>query len=110
MAVSEKYYIFLLTKGLECGIIVETGEIMIKTHTFNDKNYRIILDNLDGNCDTDDYLWLIVERDLSKRVGLETVIHEALHACNWPAKEGEVTVTAHDIARFLWRLGYRKVH
>jgi len=81
----------------------------IHTHTFNGKTYRIILDDLDGNCDTDDYLWLIVERDLSKRVGLETAIHEALHACSWSAKEELVTITAKDIARFLWRLNFRRV-
>jgi len=80
----------------------------IKTHTFGDIKYRIILDNLDGNCDTDNYYWLIVERDLSKLVGLETVIHEALHACDWRAHEDRVSVTAKDIARFLWRLGYRR--
>jgi len=79
----------------------------VRTHTFNGTQYKIILDNLDGNCDTDDCLWLIIERDLSKRVGLETAIHEALHACDWSAKENKVEVTAKDIARFLWRLGYR---
>lgn len=79
----------------------------IKTHTFDGIKYRIIIDDLDGNCDTDNHHWLIVERDLSKRIGLETVIHEALHACDWRAQEDKVTVTAKDIARFLWRLGYR---
>lgn len=80
----------------------------VRTATFNGKRYKIIIDDLDGNCDTDDYLWLIIERDLSKRVGLETAIHEALHACRWRAKENEVTTTARDIARFLWRLGFRR--
>ena len=80
----------------------------VRTATFNGKQYKIILDSLDGNCDTDDYLWLIVERDLSKRVGLETAIHESLHACDWSANEDKVTTTARDIARFLWRLGFRK--
>lgn len=80
----------------------------VRTATFNGKQYKIIIDDLDGNCDTDDHLWLIIERDLSKRVGLETVIHEALHACRWRAKEDEVTTTARDIARFLWRLGFRR--
>lgn len=80
----------------------------IKTHTFDGKQYRIILGDLDGNCDTDDYLWLIIERDLSKRIGLETAIHEALHACDWSTKEDKVEIIAHDIARFLWRLGFRR--
>lgn len=79
----------------------------VRTATFNGKQYKIILDSLDGNCDTDDYLWLIIERDLSKRVGLETAIHESLHACFWSMKEEKVGIVARDIARFLWRLGYR---
>lgn len=80
----------------------------VKTHTFNSRKYRVILGPLDGNCDTDDHYWIIVGRDLSKRVGLETAIHEALHACRWTAQEKTVTITAKDIARFLWRLGYRR--
>lgn len=80
----------------------------VKTHTFNGLKYHIILDSLDGNCDTDTKFWLIVERDLNKRVGLETAIHEALHACSWSTSEEKVTKVAYDIARFLWRLGYRR--
>lgn len=80
---------------------------VVKTHTFNDKKYHIILDELDGNTDTDDYYWLIVERDLSKRIGLETAIHESLHACDWRASEEKVEKVARDISRFLWRLGFR---
>ncbi len=38
---------------------------------------------------------------------LDTVIHEALHACT-DLSEDAVTETATDIARFLWRLGWRK--
>ena len=81
----------------------------VKTHTFNGKKYHIMLCDLDGNTDTDYKLWLIVERDLKKKIGLETTIHEALHACCWRSTEQKVENTARDIARFLWRLGYRKV-
>jgi len=80
-----------------------------KTATFNGKKYHIIIDNLDGNCDTDNKLWLVIERDLNKRIGLETAIHESLHACSWRTSEKKVEKTAKDIARFLWNLGYRKV-
>lgn len=79
-----------------------------KTHTFSGKKYHIIIGDLDGNCDTDSKLWLILERDLSKKVGLETAIHEALHACVWSKSEIIVEQTARDIARFLWNLGYRR--
>ncbi len=83
-------------------------ENKIKTHTFVGTKYHIIVGELDGNCDTDNNYWLIIERDLEKRIGLETAIHEALHACSWSTSEDKVTNTARDIARFLWRLGYRK--
>lgn len=78
-----------------------------KTHTFNGRRYHLIFDKCDGFCDTNNRYFIIIERDLTKRVGLETVIHEALHACNWHKDEDNVTQTAHDIARFLWNLGYR---
>lgn len=80
----------------------------VKTATFNNTIYHIILGELDGNVDTDDKYWLIAGRDLDKKVGLETIIHETLHACNWHASEELVETTARDIARFLWRLGYRR--
>lgn len=80
-----------------------------KTATFNGKKYHIITDNLDGNCDTDNKLWLIVERDLNKKIGLETAIHESLHACSWGTSEEKVERTAKDVARFLWNLGYRRI-
>jgi len=79
-----------------------------KTHTFNGRKYHLMFDELDGNCDTDDKYWLIVERDLSKRIGLETVIHEALHACNWSASEEKVAQTARDITRLLWNMNFRR--
>lgn len=45
--------------------------------------------------------------ELDTAAGLETAVHEALHACNWLKSEAKVTETAHDVAGFLWRLGYR---
>jgi hypothetical protein len=78
-----------------------------KTHTFNGCKYYLTFGDLDGNADTDDKYWIIIERDLTKKVGLETAIHESLHACNWHKSEEHVTQTAYDIARFLWNLGYR---
>jgi len=79
-----------------------------KTHTFNGRKYYLMFGKLDGNCDTDAKLWMILERDLSKRVGLETAIHEALHASVWAKSEKIVERTGKDIARFLWNLGYRR--
>ena len=78
-----------------------------KTNTFDGLQYSIMVGELDGNCDTDSKYWIILERDLKQRIGLETAIHEALHACSWSTKEEKVTQTARDIARFLWNLGFR---
>jgi len=80
-----------------------------KTHTFNGVKYHIIFDEIDGNCDTDTKFWIILMRDLNKKIGLETAIHESLHACSWKTEEEKVEQTARDIARFLWNLGYRKL-
>ena len=80
-----------------------------KIHTFNGLKYSIVIGEFDGYCDTDLKFAIVIERDLKKRIGMETAIHEGLHACNWNAQEEKVTKTANDIARFLWNLGYRKV-
>jgi len=38
---------------------------------------------------------------------LEVLIHEMLHACYWDLDEEAIDITARDIARVLFRLGYR---
>ena len=82
---------------------------MIKTHTFRGRKYKVTTEKLDGMCDTyNKERELVIMTDLNTRLGMETAIHEALHACCWPATEDNVEITAHDIGRFLWRLGYRK--
>jgi hypothetical protein len=64
---------------------------------------------MDGMCDTyNKERELVILTDLSTRKGMETAIHEALHCCKWSSSEETVTMTAYDLARFLWRLGYRK--
>jgi len=81
----------------------------VRTHTFNGRKYKITVDQLDGMCDTyKKERELVILADLNTMAGLETATHEALHCCRWSASEDLVTMTAHDIARFLWRLGYRK--
>ena len=82
---------------------------VLNSHTFNGITYDIVIGEFDGYTDTDDRYSLVIERDLNTRVGLETAIHESLHACNWHAKEELVSITAKDVARFLWRLGFRRV-
>jgi len=84
----------------------------IKTATFNAVKYEIdICGPLDGWCNSprgsDPVLRICT--DLDKQKGLETAIHESLHACFWAKSEKKVAQTATDIARFLWRLGYRRI-
>ena len=80
----------------------------MKTHTFCGKKYQITLGSFDGLTDTfSKERELIIMADLNTLTGLETAIHEALHACDWNKNEIMVGQTGHDIARFLWRLRYR---
>ena len=80
----------------------------MKTHTFCGRKYIIDIGSFDGLCNTHKPEHEIhILRDLKTKAGLETAIHESLHACQWPASEERTEQTAYDIARFLWRLGYR---
>ena len=82
----------------------------VETATMCGKKYRVTNGEFDGLCDT-----FSKERELinltpkGTRKHLETWIHESLHACDWNKCEIMVEQTAKDIARLLWRLGYREV-
>ena len=47
-----------------------------------------------------------INKQLSGRIKLEIIIHEALHACAWDLDEEAVSETAKDISRLLWRERY----
>jgi len=81
----------------------------IRTHTFNGRKYQIdIKDSIDGVCDQyNTNRCLLICADLSKRNGLITAIHEALHAESWVKDEDTVDRVSKEIGTFLWRLGYR---
>lgn len=49
-----------------------------------------------------------VANNLLPRQELEIVIHEALHAADWFKDEAWIDPVAEDIARLLWKLGWRK--
>ena len=67
----------------------------------------MLIGKFDGLADTDDEYAIVIMRDLDTKAGLETVVHEALHAGAWSKSEEVVGRTAREIARLLWRLGYR---
>ena len=82
----------------------------IKTHTFNGANYDMHFGACYGGCDPPNKQrpnWVNSVGDTKSRKFLEISIHESLHACNWKASEELVTQTAYDIARLIWKMGYR---
>lgn len=48
-----------------------------------------------------------VDSRLTGEERLEVVIHEVIHAALWHLDEEYVEATARDLARILWRLGYK---
>lgn len=84
---------------------------MVKTHKFGTQVYNIIIEKLDGYCDVpseSDNLNLTIPHDPSNtKKFLETVVHESLHASFPHMAEERVDRAGKDIARLLWRLGYR---
>ena len=82
----------------------------MKTHTFNGVKYDVHFGARYGDCDPPNKItpnWVNCVEDKESRKFLEICIHESLHACSWKASEEKVTQTAYDIARLLWKLGYR---
>lgn len=65
-----------------------------------------------GKCDPPDKVGrtITVSKEASGLKELDTLIHEMQHACNWlQASEEFIGQSSTDIAKVLWRLGYRKV-
>jgi len=52
---------------------------------------------------------VLIDTRLKGRARLETEVHEALHACFPQICEETITESGRDIARILYRLGYRLV-
>jgi hypothetical protein len=64
----------------------------------------------EGRCDPPDqpHKTISIARRLRGERQLDVLLHELLHACNWQLAEEHITQIATDIARALWRLGYRQ--
>tara|TARA_E500000331_G_C17257257_1_gene713635 strand:- start:2186 stop:2635 length:450 start_codon:yes stop_codon:yes gene_type:complete len=79
----------------------------------NGKRYVMVLSDFPhaGECDDPNirYKKIKIKKGLKGQHHLDTLVHEALHACLWMASEEWVSETASDISRILWRLGYRRV-
>jgi len=88
----------------------------VKTHLFRHKRWRIhdsqyLRDGTLGECRYEDSRRKCPVLYIPTRGGtleaLDTIVHEALHACVELDEHG-VSQTATSIAGLLWRLGWRK--
>jgi len=86
----------------------------IKTHTFRGVRHDItditFTEEVDGLCIQPNYPKgeIILFTNRAPKIFLESAIHEALHALNWSIPEDVVLERAQELARWLWRLGYRR--
>jgi len=71
---------------------------------------RVVLHNNLGECDGPHIRnkEIRVDRRLKNQDELEVFVHEAMHAIDWKLDEEHVGKASADLARMLWKLGYRK--
>jgi len=85
----------------------------VKSHTFNGTRYLVESEfKLGGYAEVPcrgTTPELYIDPTLKGCQHLEVAVHEALHAAFLAAPEELVRVSARDIGRFLWRLGYRRI-
>ena len=90
----------------------------VRTHTFNGTKYGICeITEIGGLCDLEGQELTILRGNNIKALG--SALEEGLHALNIPdrflhkpdkeVEIGQSTSKVDDVARFLWRLGYRKI-
>lgn len=79
---------------------------MLKSVKLNGKRYSIYT-NCDGLC-IDDERAIVINADLDTKNGMETAIHEALHAIDWNMSESKVNLLAQNLAHFLWQAKFRR--
>jgi hypothetical protein len=85
--------------------------MVVRTATLNGTSYDLDLTGpLDGlmHDPRTSRPYITVCRSLDTKVGLESLIHECLHACFPTVGEDKITQTGNEMARLLWRLGYRR--
>ena len=87
----------------------------MKTATFLGKTWRVIFSRrkseygkIESPTKKGKRIILPPPHTVTPEEELCTAIHEALHACMWWLDEEYVDDISRCLARFLWRLGYRK--
>jgi hypothetical protein len=83
---------------------------MVKTHTFRKLRYRVVLEKIEGYAEVPGYSprEIYIDPTLKPMRFLEVAIHEAMHAEDPEESEATVDRRAQSMARWLWRLGYRR--
>ena len=83
------------------------------THVFRGRRYTVEgkrQRRMSGYCDdprsSDRIINIPIEG--TTKDNLSTIVHESLHACLWDMSEDAVEDTADSIAKFLWKLNWRK--
>ena len=80
----------------------------VRSHRFRGTRYRVIWRELQGDwglCEPNKEL--VIDPRAGGFARLDTIIHESMHACVPDLDEEAVDETSEDIAKLLWRLGYR---
>jgi len=83
----------------------------VKTATFNGVNFDLDMSpDINGSCDypRGGRPSILITAKPKTRSELEALIHETFHAEDWSKSEEIVTRIAHEQARLLWRMGYRR--
>ena len=82
----------------------------VRTHVFRRQRWKIRFDRLlphaYGECSHGERK-IAIDPNVGGLGRLDVLVHEAMHACFPDLDEDEVDEYSWDIARFLWRLGYR---
>ena len=89
-------------------IFVPPSRLKGKTKKANGKT---VPEEVRGDCDdpATKNKRIRISNKLPPREELEVIIHECLHACDWHKdEESWIEPVADDIARLLWKLGWRK--
>jgi len=84
-------------------------KIRVRGRSWNLQFVRVPND-ADGICDAYDTPGkrIRISPSLKGERKLEVIVHEVLHASHWDMAEEAVEETARDVARVLWRLGWRE--
>jgi hypothetical protein len=78
------------------------------------KRWNLVFERISGKtaglCDPPTELKkkIIIHDNLSEQETLRVICHEVLHAAYWDMDESAIDEASADLAKILWKLGYRR--